>query len=226
VHNPSAEGDRTTIPPSIRRLSAFQDIADMPVETMHVLCDQSGSMQTMGDAPYEGCRELFDGLPETANVVVSTFNSAVNLGHQQTRAQALADGMTNLRRAHGSTRLYDAIIAAVQYSEDNPSQTLTLAIVTDGQDTSSSSTVEDARASIERLQQTPNHRVLFLGSNQDAVLSARNLGIDAGRALTYGSDNPEQMRTAFRSLSANTQAVRNSGHETGFTSMQRQASVR
>jgi hypothetical protein len=211
----AVDTDRTIVPPGI-----------LSSETMHVLCDQSGSMQTMGDAPYEGCRELFDGLPATAQVVVSTFNSTVHIGRQQTPAEALLDGMTSLRRAHGSTSLYDAIIAAVRYRGDHPSQILTLAIVTDGKDTSSSSSVQDAKASIQRLQQRPNHRVLFLGSNQDAVLSASHLGIDAGRALTYGSDHPEQMRTAFRSSSANTQAVRNGGRETGFTSVQRQASMR
>jgi hypothetical protein len=182
-------------------------------------------MQSMGDAPYQGCRELFEGLPDDASIVVSTFNSTVYIGTMQTRDAALQRDMQELRRAQGSTKLYDAIISAVNHSEQHPSHTLTLAIITDGQDTASNAGAADAKAAIERLQTRANHRVLFLGSNQDAVLSARTLGIDVGRALTYGSDNPDQMRTAFRSLSSNTSAVRSSGQEVSFTTAQREASV-
>ena len=65
-------------------------------------------------------------------------------------------------------------------------------------------------------------RVLFIGSSQDAVLTAEGMGIDRGQALTYGNTVTD-IRQAFRVVSAaNSRYTR--GDVGNFTNVERQMS--
>tara|TARA_B110000046_G_C12946313_1_gene378139 strand:+ start:295 stop:879 length:585 start_codon:yes stop_codon:yes gene_type:complete len=192
---------------------------------MHVLCDQSGSMANMGTAPYDGCRELVESLTEGASITISTFNSNVNIGTRQTREQVLQSPMTELKRASGSTSLYDAIVAGVEHSMARPASSLVFVVVTDGHDTSSRASLHDARNALQRLQSRSTHKAIFLGSNQDAVVAAESLGIPPHRALTFGNEQPELLRQAFRCVSETT-SLQNEDGDLGFTPIQREASIR
>lgn len=194
--------------------------------TVHLLIDQSGSMATMNDAAFQGLKELIDSLSDDTSVIVSTFNHQLEIGACMQKHELTHDAIDGFRRASGTTALFDAIVRVATHTHEHDSAEFTLAILTDGQDTASrTSTREDARRSIERLQSLPHHRVLFLGSNQDAVLTAATLGIPVGRALEYGT-MPEHMTTALRNLSENIRSNRaGAGDEVAFTSAQRQASV-
>lgn len=191
-------------------------------ESMHVIIDQSSSMASMNDAAFAGARELVESLPEDANVTISTFASSVSIGTQMARNDALSTMQT--RTAQGQTALYDAIVRAVEAEMTRPASTVTIVVITDGCDNVSTNTPTSARAAVERFQARDGCRLLFLGSNQDAVLSAAALGIPVGRALTYGADSATQMRSAFRAASENTRNYR-ATRQDSFTAVQRQASV-
>lgn len=179
-------------------------------------------MASMNDAAFAGARELIESLPEGANVTISTFANMVSIGTQQPRDNALRSMQT--RTARGSTALYDAIVLVVGVEMTRTASTMTVVVITDGYDNVSSNSAQSARAAVERFQNRDGCRVLFLGSNQDAILSAATLGIPVERALTYGSDSAAQMRSAFRAASENTTNFRTS-REDSFTSVHRQASV-
>lgn len=201
--------------------------SSFPGETLHIVLDQSGSMQSMNDAAYEGAKELVRSLPPDASVVFTTFNDNVRVGTRRSRDETLAR-LNGSRLASGTTRLYDAVVNVCVASESDPSENLTVVVVTDGQDTSSRRCASDAKEHVISLQNKPNHRILFLGSNQDAVFSASQLGISAGQALTYGSEE-RHVRAAFRCATENQAAHRtlrasSSGREAAFTPMQRSTS--
>ena len=181
-------------------------------------------MASMNDAAYEGARELIEGVPETARIVFSTFASDICLGDAMNRQTALSTVVC--RVANGSTSMYDGIIRAIsqidQTSADVESTKQTLIIITDGQDTSSRGSHNEACAALLRMANRGS-RVVFLGANQDAVMAARQLGIPAGNALSYAS-NANGQRLAFRAASEAQRAYRTTG-TAQFTQLQRAASM-
>lgn len=192
-----------------------------PAESMHIVLDKSGSMRQIDHAAYEGARELVANLPAQASVTVTTFASDVEMGQRKSRDEALAT--LALREAAGSTKLYDAILQAVQAEMATPSELVTIVVVTDGVDTSSTATLAQVRAAVAQFQRTENWRLLFMGSNQDAVLAAQTMGIPVGRALTVG-DGGDNLHRAMRVASESASAFR-TGRVDGFTAAHRMASV-
>lgn len=190
----------------------------LPPEHMHILLDQSGSMRTVQDAVYKGARELVEELPEDAIVTFSTFASKVKIGRPESRAVVIQT-LSSAPIADGMTQLYDAI---VQATSDATSST-TLLIVTDGFDTSSVSTSTHASIASQQFQSDPSNRILFLGSNQDAVLAAKALQIPEERALSFGAEETH-MRAALRCASDNIARYRSLGSD-GFTHVERHVSL-
>ena len=195
---------------------------DIRPETMHLMIDQSSSMRIVQTAVYEGAKELVESLPDTARVVVSVFSTSVQLGQPMSKAAAM-QLLSAPPIANGSTALYEALVAMVD-AEITTRGVVTLVLVTDGQDTASqAATVNDARQACARFQRNDARRILFLGSHQDAVLSAQAFGIPNTRALTFGTSS-EHMRTAMHTVAENTRRYRSLGTD-GFTTSERIASV-
>jgi hypothetical protein len=193
------------------------------VETMHIVLDQSSSMQNIQTSVYEGARELVEQLPDHAHVIFTTFSTRVQIGSVSSKNDMLNSLLTQ-RIASGSTCLYDAIVQAINASLEFAGR-VTLVVVTDGQDTCSHECNEnDVRMAIQRFKENQMRNILFLGSNQDAIVSARAFGIPMESALTVGVQGTH-MRNAFRSVSDNVTRVR-TGQGTGFLATERQVAVR
>lgn len=210
VHVNALEGSSTTLS------------ADVPAagETFHLLLDQSSSMSSIQSAAYDGAREIVEALSSDTTVMFSTFSTNVCIG-QPCEKQTVLNCLSRPRVAEGATALYDAITQAVQTSTNNPGRA-TLVIVTDGVDTCSTGSKDDARLSLTAFQEN-GHKALFLGSNQDAILSASVLGIPVTHSLTFGNQ-PDHMRNAFRSASGMVSRMR-AGDNTGFLRVERTRSV-
>ena len=187
------------------------------LETMHVVVDQSGSMSGVQDAVFAGAREVVQSVPDAQMVSFTTFASNVRIGDRNSK-QAVLDDLSSTPIAHGSTCLYDAIVCVVH--EERDSVRSTIVIVTDGFDTCSTHSHRDAKEACTRFQ-SEGRRILFLGSNQDAILSADGFGIPASRALSMGSD-PSHMQNAMRSVSSYVGRGRGSD---GFTDLERRESI-
>lgn len=188
-----------------------------------IVMDESGSMSNMASVVYEGAREIATGLSESGTCCVVHFNTAVTIDEEVSKEQAMST--LGARSCQGGTALYDAICDGIErtVAAHTNDSSVVVAIVTDGLENSSSrKTVADVRQAVE-LANSKDWRVTFLGSNQDAILTASGLGIAAERALTYGN-NESGARGAFRSLSAaNGRYAR--GETEGFTVLERQQSM-
>jgi len=148
----------------------------------------------------------------------------------------------------GMTALYDgigtAIMGLTSYIKSSE-KTVTKAIVlimTDGQENSSKHfTQATVRSWIHQLQEkkpapvvlagekketkqksttTTTWEFIFMGANQDAVLTGSRMGINQKNCLTFDAD-PKYMRNTFAAASDNCMRGR-TGEATGFTFMQRQ----
>ena len=190
-------------------------------ETFHLLLDQSGSMSNVQTAAYDGARELLESLSSETTVVFSTFASSVSTGEPLQKEEVI-QYLSRTRIASGATALYDAIIQTVTASADTPGK-ITVVIVTDGQDTCSRGTLNDAKRLLENFQQNVLHNVVFLGSHQDALQSASVLGIPVTHALSFGVE-ANHMRSAFHSAS-NMVSRMITGDNSGFLPVERAHSI-
>lgn len=195
--------------------------ATSETETMHILIDQSSSMQSISSDAFAGAREVVGELPDDAVVTISTFATHVSLGNRCSRADALR--YLDEHVAIGKTALYDAVAGAVQFELASDSTKSTIVVVTDGLDTCSQCSREHAHELVQTFQGREGRRVLFLGANQDAILSAAALGIPVARALTYGARS-DNVRAAFRAVAENVHAYRE-GSADGFANVHRESSV-
>lgn len=219
--SPRAASPTATSP---RRAAEAQAVT---YERMHVVLDQSGSMGQVAEAVYEGMRELLACQPEHTTVRLTTFSDRVTTGTGRTPRECLQQ--LRERSAVGRTALYDAIRAASAIElaiarRATATAAGVLVIVTDGIDNASAATVEQARADVEALRESGWH-VLFLGSQQDAVLEARKFGVGRDTALTFGHCDAGVHR-AMRSVACITQRIMSQGSRTAsFTIAERQASL-
>jgi hypothetical protein len=182
-------------------------------EVFHLLLDQSESMFEINQVVFESAREIIDDLPPTARVIASSFNSTVHIGDLGTKESA--SRTLSQFQPRGSTRLNDAILDAIRVTPDIRTSKYTLLVLTDGVDASSTSTKADVRTALSAWQTQSHNRLIFLGSDQDAVLAAEQLGIPRARALSVRG-GAEQTRSAFRSVCHNHRAAVD-----GFTATQR-----
>jgi hypothetical protein len=98
----------------------------------------------------------------------------------------------------GGTALYDALgtkitsfgKALANLPEDERPEQVIFAIVTDGEENSSVSfNSETVKGLIEHQTNVYGWNFTYLGANQDAVLTAQTMGIAAGAALTWNTNN-------------------------------------
>jgi hypothetical protein len=101
----------------------------------------------------------------------------------------------------GGTALHDALgrliteagqeLAALP--EDKRPGVVEVLVLTDGEENSSTHWhIESLRSLVGQQKKTYSWRFVFMGSNQDAVLTGTRLGFDSGTSLTYTGDNVVQ----------------------------------
>lgn len=190
---------------------------------LHLLVDDSSSMITVNQTVYDGAVEIINGLKEEDEVCISKFSNEVTLGETMKKKVALE----NMKRTHpnGCTCLYDGICKVVKYEYECHSdcKETTIVILTDGNENSSKEYKREDVCENIKLAETNGWRIVFLGSNQDAVLTAKTLGIPKQNSLTYGN-NPASLTRAFTALS-DSMSRRNRGEDASFTDLERQESM-
>lgn len=122
----------------------------------------------------------------------------------------------------GCTRLYDAIGLTCSTVKDEISKAATkpdkvlIVILTDGQENSSQEyTTEQVQALVE-AQQKSGWEFSFIGANQDAILSARGIGIKNAAANLTFSATPDGATSMMASLSSATSSFRCSARGSAF----------
>lgn len=121
-------------------------------------------------------------------------------------------------RIEGMTALYDAIGFTLRdqkarIERENWADAVTVAILTDGAENDSRHfTQQEVRAMVHERQRAGWH-FIFLGANQNAVLSADQLGIDPEYVTEFTAD-PQGIELAYQRIG---QAVLAIGHDKGTT---------
>lgn len=185
-----------------------------------IVLDRSGSMQVIASDTVGGFNQLLkdqQSSPGTADITLHQFDDVFETPIPTTdiqSAQPLVEGKTFVPR--GSTAMNDAIGRAINETgkrlsekpDDQRAEKVVFVIITDGQENASK---EFTGAQVKEMvkHQTTNYQwcFVFLAANQDAILTGRNLGVDAAFAATYAHTGTGA-KTAFANTSSNLAGAR------------------
>ncbi len=162
-----------------------------------VVLDRSGSMAATRSATVSGFNELMDAQrkgPGEAVVYLSLFNHVTEVVHRVAPIGIVPRLTFNEYVPHGNTALLDAIgrtIADIGHhlahtpEHDRPGKVI-IAIMTDGEENCSTLYGrEQIKSMIEHQRTTYAWDFLFMGANQDAILTGAELGMQRGHTITY-----------------------------------------
>ncbi len=155
-----------------------------------ILVDRSGSMSTiktdMDGAINTYIQDQQKNFPKT-KLTLAQFDTDYEIIHSGIDIKKAGKFDLNPR---GCTALLDAIgrtinetSKRIEKSKTDPQ--LLFVIVTDGQENSSSEFTKQQINTLISQFKAKAWDFVFLGANQDAIQEGGNLGIDAGKCLTY-----------------------------------------
>jgi hypothetical protein len=197
-----------------------------------IVLDRSGSMRSIRDDMVGGLEQMLAehaAEPGKLTVNVVLFDDRIETTHEfadpaDVNIVLEPRGMTALHDAMGfAITDFGAKLAAMPEHE-RPAN-VQVVVVTDGHENASRRYTAAMVAEMVRQQtQDYNWDFLFLGADQDAVLTARDLGIRADKAMTYGRgrDNVAAMSV---SVSAKLRSTRGGRRDDAFTAEERRAAA-
>lgn len=160
-----------------------------------LIIDRSGSMTTIRNDMVGGLEAMLRDQaaePGRLSVDIVTFDTEI-----ETQATFADPGNVVVTlEPRGMTALYDAIGHAVStygwrlalLPEDKRPGTVQVVVATDGEENSSHEWSADAvRTLVTQQTEEFNWDFVFLGANQDAVLTGGHLGFHADKSMTYAA---------------------------------------
>lgn len=185
------------------------------------IIDRSGSMYSIRTDMEGGITTLLKDQEEIEGKVTVDFAYFDDKFIYEDKMLALTAAAPKIN-PRGGTALNDAIVrASTEFGaslaalpeEERPGKVLVV-IVTDGQENSSrESTTADVKNTIETQQSEFNWNYVFLGADENAVLTASNFGIQRGSAMRYTA-SADGVATASAGLSTYTRDFRTKGTAT------------
>ncbi|WP_048075089.1 vWA domain-containing protein [Haloquadratum walsbyi] len=190
--------------------------------------DSSGSMSKIADDTRGGFSTFLMEQREEegeAAVTLYDFDSTVELVY---RGSDIADAETldtDNYRPGGKTALHDAITRAIDETDDyiatEEVDNVIVVVLTDGKENASETPQEVVRERVEEYREEHNWEFLFIGANQDAALTAEQMGMDRDKSLDMAHDG-DGAEAAQKSVSASISRAREQGTTGGFSQEDRQ----
>jgi Mg-chelatase subunit ChlD len=194
--------------------------------------DSSGSMSKIEDDTKGGFNIFLQEQREeegTATVTLYDFNDTIDVVYRN-ESIAEAPKLTNENyRPGGRTALHDAITRAIdetadsienQAEPDRPDNVIVV-VLTDGKENASETPEDAVRERIKHRREEAGWEFLFIGANQDAALTAEDMGMDRNNSLDM-SHSGDGVEEAYRSTSENISQARRQGSTGGYTDEDRQ----
>jgi hypothetical protein len=194
--------------------------------------DSSGSMEQIKDDTIGGFNAFLDDQrDETGEATVTLYNFDTTI-EQVYEGRPIADAPDldeDTYRPGGRTALHDAIVTAIddtislidsQPPDERPDHVV-VPILTDGKENASETPQEVVRDRIETCQTERDWEFLFIGANQDAALTASEMGMDKDKSLSMAATD-EGTEAVYDSVSDSVSRARQTGSTSGFTDADRE----
>jgi hypothetical protein len=193
--------------------------------------DSSGSMSKIeGDTRGGFNSFLKDQRDEegSATVTLYDFNTGVEQMYKEYPIEEAPKLNENNYTPGGRTALHDAIYRAVRETADaivdrDPADrpdNVIVVVLTDGKENASETHHERVREQVSIRQTEDDWEFFFIGANQDAVLTASEMGIDEDRSLNMAHSG-EGAQAAYESTSDQISQARQQGSTDGFDNADR-----
>lgn len=168
--------------------------------TAYLVVDVSGSMAGAGiTAARQAASDYAKAIPDDVELGLITFSETVKVAVVASTNHRLAPDALNDVTPEGDTALYDAVRSAVKEGQKvSGADEQRLLILSDGSDTSSTSSLREAAAALQRSSVQAD--VVAFGVPGDQTALKRLSGASEGRVLA--ADNAEKLADAFRSAAA------------------------
>ncbi|MDG3005559.1 vWA domain-containing protein [Paludisphaera mucosa] len=167
--------------------------------TIVLVVDRSGSMNEEARlASLKGAVARFvEKMPQGSKVAVIAFSSQVELIRPFTTDRAKIRGAVDELFADGPTRFYDAVAMALELLQDQTGRRVVIAL-TDGQDTSSSTSLEQNADEARRL----GLPIYTLGFGEEQVIASRELKelAKATRGAYYPARKADELRKVYEAI--------------------------
>lgn len=204
------------------------------LEDSYTVCvvDCSGSMQSMGHAVKDGFNEFIQeqkALPGKCMATVVRFAATVDTVHHGVDIADIPPATDATFAPQGRTALYDGIGIAIALVKNKiltlsskPTRVMVM-ILTDGQENASRQfRPESVRETIKKCEKELNWEFVFIGANQNAIVTGKQMGFNAVQCLSY-DPAPDMQRAAWTNISANMTRYR-CGRASGWTKRERTTS--
>ncbi len=204
-----------------------------------IVLDRSGSMSTVQDATISGFNEFVEGqrkAPGEANLTLVQFDT--ENAYEVVIDKPIADCPKLTVETYvprGGTPLHDALGRTIvqlgaklkKMSEAERPGKVVIVTMTDGLENSSHEyTAPQIAEMIKHQREAYQWEFLFLGANQDAILTGEKLNIPRGQTMSYAATTSGTANT-MRATTANVAAYRGGarGQSVSYTDEQRKEAM-
>lgn len=199
-----------------------------PCEIVFLL-DRSGSMESTRWPTIQGYNKFLNeqkAAPGIAYVSLFQFDDKYECVYAGKPLHSAPELNRDTMVPRGATALYDAVIrcGGEMLKNIGPAHNAVFVILTDGGENASHQ--KDGREVgkvLDRMRER-GWQIMFIGANQDAIMSAQQMGLNAGFAMS-AMNNAVGTASAYAAASSNTMAYRATGAAKRFTRLQRNAQV-
>ena len=193
--------------------------------------DSSGSMSKIRDDTIGGFNTFLEdqqGEDGSATVSLVDFNSTVSVTYRGMAIEGADKLTSDTYTPGGQTALYDAIVTGIDDTgefisgidaADRPENVI-IVVLTDGKENASETPQAVVRDRVKTKQADDGWEFLFIGANQDAALTAENMGMDADRSLNMAHSG-EGTQAAYESTSEQIREARQTGQTSGYSEADR-----
>ena len=169
------------------------------------ILDESGSMEVMGDEPWQSINNFIKEQKNVGNFnfTLICFNDNVRFIYKNLESDKIENLKNEDYNPMGMTSLNDAIGQGITYQKSQSLENVIFVILTDGLENSSKEfTKSNIKEMINEMENIHKWKFIYLGANQDAILSGKNIGISTAKTFKYNSEGLcEVMRCVSDSVS-------------------------
>jgi len=198
------------------------------------LIDHSGSMNSIKDSTEKGFSSFIEKQkdePGECEISLYEFDNIFDVVYENKNINDVGEytlkprAWTSLRDAIG-TAINRAGKHLLNLSENERPETVIFTVLTDGlENTSKEFSQENIKEMIELQTSKYNWKFVFLGANQDAVITGKKYGFSPETSMSYfGSD--AGVRNAFSSLNSGISCMRVNSSNYSFSDEQRKMSMK
>lgn len=208
----------------------------LKTQYVHGILDRSGSMYGKTQDVIGGFKTSIEDLKKNKEKDFDIFVSAKMFDHEEESLfeslnieilnEESIDAFMQKYVPKGQTAIRDSLGKSLTYFiekyNNEKFESCVVYVFTDGLENASKIYSVDQIKKLVKDAESCNINVVYVGSNQDAILSAQTFGINPNLALNY-VERSENVTSAYRALSGVAQRVR-SGGRAEFTIPERSAS--